>query len=125
VSYQWYKNNAPVGPNNSQYVVSTNAQASDSGTYKVFVTNSVGSVMSSDAVVTITIPPIPALLKQDAVIISYTPLSGYVFVMQDSPTLGSGYTTFSNWFTTVNGQILTATPITSGNQFFRLIQTSP
>jgi len=125
VNFQWYKNGAPVGPNNNEFDISTNAQTTDSGTYYVVVSDSIGSVQSSNAVLSVTLPIIPTLTQSNAVIISYTAVPNYVFTMQASPTLLAPFTTFANWSTTVNGQILTATPITSSDQFFRLIQTTP
>jgi hypothetical protein len=126
VGFQWYKNSQPVGPNNNTFVVSAAAQTNDSGTYSVVVSNSFGSIVSSNAVVSIEFPPAPELIQQSGVILSYTPVANYVFTLQNSPTLTqSQFADFSTWFTTVNGQTLTATPIEPGDQFFRLEQTTP
>jgi hypothetical protein len=52
-TFQWYKNNVAIsGANSSSYSIA-NAYASDAGTYKVVVTNAVGSVTSTSAVLTV------------------------------------------------------------------------
>lgn len=59
-SFQWYKNGALIsGANSATYSVS-NASVSDSGTYYVAVSNSVGSVNSANAVVVVLAPPAAA-----------------------------------------------------------------
>jgi hypothetical protein len=52
-SFQWYKDNVAIsGANSSTYYIA-NAYASDAGAYKVVVTNPVGSVTSSSAILTV------------------------------------------------------------------------
>ena len=52
-TFQWYKDNIAIsGANSSSYSIA-NAYASDAGTYKVVVTNAVGSVTSTSAVLTV------------------------------------------------------------------------
>ena len=132
-SFQWYKNGVPVGPNSNTYNVSASAQTTDSGTYTVIVTNSVGPATSLPAVVNISNPATPVLMQSGSVILSYAAVPSYQFALQSSSSLQSPFSAFlnsgfgvsSNWFTVVNGQTLTATPIVPGNQFFKLQQTSP
>ncbi|HKB92194.1 MAG TPA: immunoglobulin domain-containing protein [Opitutaceae bacterium] len=53
LTYQWQKNSAAlVGATNTSYTI-TSAQASDAATYNVVVTNSVNSVKSNDAILTV------------------------------------------------------------------------
>ncbi|WP_040550647.1 LamG-like jellyroll fold domain-containing protein [Pedosphaera parvula] len=61
-SYQWISNdtNVLVGATNSSLVLS-NVQLVASGTYSVIVSNSVGSILSSNA--TLTVNPPPALVQ--------------------------------------------------------------
>ena len=57
-SYQWQKDGGDIsGATNSAYSIQ-NAQTNDSGTYSVFVTNSYGSVLSSNAALTVVELPI-------------------------------------------------------------------
>ncbi len=56
-TYQWYKNNTAIsGATSSTYTIAS-AQASDAGSFKVTVTNAIGSVTSNTAVLTLNIAP--------------------------------------------------------------------
>ena len=63
ISYQWYFNNAAIsGATSASYALS-NVQTSQGGTYTVTLTNPVGSVTSSGALLTVgtvTPPPSPS-----------------------------------------------------------------
>jgi Concanavalin A-like lectin/glucanases superfamily/Immunoglobulin I-set domain len=66
LAYQWRKNNADVAGATNDPLVLTNLQFSDAGAYLVVVTNSVGSVTSSVALLTVNpaprcAPPPPGL----------------------------------------------------------------
>ncbi len=65
LTYQWRKNGAAItGATSASYTLS-NAQSSDAGTYSVVVSNSGGSVTSSDATLTVsTTPSVPAITTQ-------------------------------------------------------------
>jgi hypothetical protein len=58
LGYQWlFNGNAISGANTNPFVLS-NAQTTDSGNYSVIVSNFMGSILSSNAVVTVTnVPP--------------------------------------------------------------------
>jgi uncharacterized repeat protein (TIGR03803 family) len=65
--FQWYYNNSPVGSpasgtNVSSYAL-TNVQTNQSGNYSVFVINGLGSVMSSNALLTVVVFP-PSISTQ-------------------------------------------------------------
>ncbi len=58
LSYQWFKNGAPIsGATGSSYTISP-ATSSDAGTYTVTVSNSLGSVTSSNSVLSVISPPV-------------------------------------------------------------------
>ena len=57
LSYQWRKNSANIpGATSSGYTIA-NLQTADAGTYSVKLTNAGGSVTSSDATLTVLLPP--------------------------------------------------------------------
>ena len=56
LNYQWSKDGANVGSNSAKYTVA-NAQANDSGTYLVLITNIAGSVTSNPTLLTVLNPP--------------------------------------------------------------------
>ncbi len=63
LTYQWRKNNSAIsGATNSSYTIA-NAQTNHSGTYAVLITNSLGSVTSSNALLTV-VPVPPFILIQ-------------------------------------------------------------
>jgi uncharacterized surface protein with fasciclin (FAS1) repeats len=57
MAYQWTKDGADLEEKTDPMLTLTDAQVSDSGTYTVRVSNSSGSIVSGDSVVSITIPP--------------------------------------------------------------------
>ena len=57
LNYQWYSNGTNLaGATNSAYTIS-NAQTNNTGSYSVTITNVVGSVTSTNAVLTVQAPP--------------------------------------------------------------------
>lgn len=59
-TYQWNKNGSAIAGATSTTLSLTNAQVSDSGNYTVTVANSVGSVTSSSATLTVSAPSTPS-----------------------------------------------------------------
>ncbi|HYG33344.1 MAG TPA: immunoglobulin domain-containing protein, partial [Clostridia bacterium] len=57
LSYQWSFNGEPLAGATSPSLVLTNVQSAQAGNYSVRITNTVGSVKSSDAVLAILLPP--------------------------------------------------------------------
>src|SRR5207244_1233524 len=53
ISYQWFKNDAPLAAPSLPTLLFTNAQPANGGSYFVVITNSIGSTTSSVAAVTI------------------------------------------------------------------------
>ena len=58
MSYQWRLNGSPISGANSATLICSNVQTSDAGLYSVVVSNQVGSVVSSNALLTINYPPV-------------------------------------------------------------------
>jgi len=77
ITYQWDKNGSPISGATSSTLTLTTVQSTDSGSYTLTASNSVGGVVSSAAVLTVT-PSIP-------VVNSEYNLTGYA-------TVGSGCT---------------------------------
>ena len=67
IRYQWYKDNQIVANSNASTFTFTSAQITNSGVYSVVVTNLVGSVTSSNAVVWVVAPPGIATQPSNAV----------------------------------------------------------
>jgi RHS repeat-associated protein len=59
--YQWYFNGTNLAGKTGTFLTLTTVQASQAGTYTVLVTNAFGSVLSSNAVLTITNVALPAV----------------------------------------------------------------
>ncbi len=57
LSYQWRFNGTNLSDATATGLAFTNVQVSDSGTYSVFLSNSVGTLLSSNAVLTVNPPP--------------------------------------------------------------------
>ncbi len=71
LAYQWLKDDAPVGGATAATLALTDLKASDSGTYKLRVTNAGGSVTSAGAVLLVNDIPGPNLTNG---VVSYWPL---------------------------------------------------
>jgi hypothetical protein len=56
LTYQWYKNNVAISGATNSTFSKTNISFSDSGSYKVIVNGTCGSVASSSAYLTVTLP---------------------------------------------------------------------
>jgi uncharacterized repeat protein (TIGR01451 family) len=56
LSYQWTFNGTNLPGATKDSLVLTNVQMTDAGTYAVQITNSLGSILSSNAVLTVTVP---------------------------------------------------------------------
>ena len=57
LSYQWYFNSAMLGAATNAILILNNVQTNNAGNYYVVVTNMAGSVTSSNAVLTVLVPP--------------------------------------------------------------------
>ena len=58
-SYQWKLNSAAISGATASSYTRSNVQPGDAGSYSVVVSNSAGSATSSDAILTVTVPPTP------------------------------------------------------------------
>ncbi len=86
-SYQWHFNATPVpGATTASFSV-VHAQASDAGTYKVTVSNANGAVDSSNAVLTVIMPPAPTITAdpESQTLVAGTTMSLSVGASSSSP----------------------------------------
>lgn len=67
LSYQWQKNNSPIPGATSATLNLTNVQGTDSGSYRVTVSNAAGSATSTTAILNVETEPVaPAITSQPA-----------------------------------------------------------
>jgi hypothetical protein len=68
IGYQWQKNNANIsGATSASYITPATASTDDGATFRVIVTNSAGSTMSSSATLTVSAAPVaPSIAAQPA-----------------------------------------------------------
>jgi sugar lactone lactonase YvrE len=106
LSYQWLFNDAPISSANASGYTLTSAQSTNAGSYSVVVSNSAGSVTSSNALLTVLVPPTIAAQPQSLTVtqgqsaaFSVTPAGTAPFVYQwlfnggaISTATASGYT---------------------------------
>ncbi|HMJ66743.1 MAG TPA: lamin tail domain-containing protein, partial [Candidatus Binatia bacterium] len=64
--FQWRKNNVNIPGATNATLTFNNVQTTDTGSYTVFVTNSVGQALSSPATLNVTIPPVITIVAADA-----------------------------------------------------------
>lgn len=118
--FQWYKNGGPISGATSNTLEFASAQLGDSGTYSVSVSNLVGSVKSSNAVVNVTIPALRVLNDQSAYLFGWTNIPGYTYAVQGSANPGGPWTTITNWTVNVGPLVETAIPKPTGYNYYQL-----
>jgi hypothetical protein len=102
-------------------VVLTNVQLNQAGSYAVLVTNPVNSILSSNAVLTVNLPPALGVAISGGFALIYWPVSAPGFVLETSSSLSP-----ANWVPVPNPPIqngseyLESIQMTGTNQFFRL-----
>ncbi len=95
LKYQWWRSSTNVSSaaTNSSLVF-TNARLSDAGTYSVTVSNSAGGLVSSNAVLTVTVPSAPTIaasgMSGNKFYFTFTPVVGLTnSVLTNSSVVGS------------------------------------
>ena len=109
ISYQWYKNNNPIGTNSSTYSKS-NAVAGDAGTYKCSVTDIYGTSWTTNIIITVQIPVYRNPVLEDFA--WQPPVNSRVTAPTGSETKGTRYiikATASGIFAGLENKIATAT----------------
>jgi hypothetical protein len=97
--YQWLKNGSPVANTTNATLTIASAGAGDAANYSVIISNSVGSVTSDVATLTVNVPPAPTI---DSLTLSSGQLSfevngsaGYLYGIQTSTNLTIWQTVFT------------------------------
>lgn len=97
LTYQWYRDGAPVATGPGYY--RAHATAVDTGSYTVTVTNAGGSAVSPAEVVTVATPVLPSVTKQPA---GLTIEAGLEFVLSATATGSSPLS--MQWY--LNGELI-------------------
>jgi len=95
--YQWYKNGIAVPGANLDYITLTGLTSNDAGKYAVSITNLYGSIISSNATLTVVIPPARLSIFQrvsNTVNLQINGAPGFDYVVE-SATNSNPY---GNWF---------------------------
>jgi uncharacterized repeat protein (TIGR03803 family) len=131
LSYQWQRNGISLsdGSNVSgatRRVLSlTNLTIADAGTYSVVVSNSLGSVTSSGALLTVLFPPAfqTVTKSNNSLVLSWSTAQGQKYQLQYKTNLNS-----TNWFnfgsqTTASGGTISASDLIGSNsqRFYRVV----
>ena len=139
LSYQWRLNGNPIGGATTSSYTRNNAQTNDAGTYSVMVTNSVGQMLSSGALLKVQIIPAvtwstpasitygtalgPSQLNASSVVAGsfvYSPSAGTVLNAANSQTLTATFkptdtNSYTQVATNVSINVLKATPALTWN----------
>ena len=95
LSYQWYFNSGVLTNATSATLILTNVQPGQAGTYLVVVTNVAGSVTSSNAALTVNVPPMITTQPQSQTVIQGTNVT-FSVTMSASSTLPLNYQWYFN-----------------------------
>jgi uncharacterized repeat protein (TIGR03803 family) len=131
--YQWQKNgtNLADGGNilgsTNRVLTLTNASLTDSGNYSVIVSNVLGSILSSNGLLTVALPPVfqtPAITNR-TVNLHWSAIAGLKYQLQYNANLSSAsWINLGNAVTASNG-VLTATDVigTPARRYYRVAVT--
>jgi uncharacterized repeat protein (TIGR03803 family) len=131
--YQWQKNgtNLADGANilgaTNRVLTLTNASLADSGNYSVVVSNVLGSILSSNALLTVAVPPVfqTYAITNRTVNLKWSALAGLKYQLQYTASLSpASWNNLGNAITASNG-VLTATDTmgTPARRFYRVAVT--
>ena len=112
--YQWFTNNTPVAGATTDTLVLTNVQPGQAAVYSVVVTNPVGSVTSSNALLTVVGPPLSIEVAGQGLVVN-VPVLNDGFVLEYTDQIGAG----AVW-TVVADVFAIPTDAASGRRFYRL-----
>lgn len=131
LSYQWRKNNTVISAfaTNASLALA-NVSSTDAGSYSVVVTNSAGSLTSSNAQLTVSFPSAPALSAParagNNFLFTFTPVVGLTNSVLTSGTLGGpGWSVFTNIPPPATAASITVTDVISGTSQFYRVSISP
>jgi hypothetical protein len=117
IQYQWTKDGMDLeGATATNFAIS-DAQVSDSGVYAVTVTNPGGTVTSSNAVVTVTLPTEPPIIGPPAVVDG-----NFTITWTGGGELETATDLIGPWEPTGNTSGSFSEPIGSGNRFYRIVR---
>ena len=123
-TYQWRKNGTNISGATNTTLTIASTVLGDSGSYSVLVSNSAGSIISSNATLTVPAQPVSITpgVSNGALNLSWpADQTGYQLLIQTNPP-GAGLT--SNWFpvagSTLTNQVTVPIDPASGSIFLRL-----
>jgi hypothetical protein len=120
--YQWNFNQTNILYATNATLLLTNVQLNQAGNYTVLVTNLVNSLLSSNAVLTVNLPPVLGVVPSGNYLYIYWPISAPGFVLETTPSLSpANWVAVSNPPIQIGGEYLQSVLITGTNQFYRLL----
>jgi hypothetical protein len=121
LGYQWNFNQTNIANATNAMLVLTNVQLYQAGNYAVRVTNLVNSVLSSNAVLTVNLPPVLGAVPSGDYLLIFWPVTASGFVVEATPSLSPvSWVMVSNSPIQIGGEYLQSVQMTATNQFYRL-----
>jgi endonuclease/exonuclease/phosphatase family metal-dependent hydrolase len=120
LAYQWRFNSAVIAGATASAWTRSNVQPADMGSYSVVVSNAAGTATSSNATLSLIVPP-PALVIQSPQVLQWQGLSNLVYRVQARTNLQE-----TNWFTVGTASAPTASlsftnPADAPQRFYRVV----
>ena len=125
LSYQWRFNLAPIPGATGSTFTRANVQADQFGSYSAVVTNAFGKVTSSNAVLTVSVPPlITTQPESQSVLAGYT--ASFTVVASGTPTLHYQWRLNDTNIAGANGSTYTISPAwpTNGGYYSVMVSNS-
>jgi uncharacterized repeat protein (TIGR03803 family) len=131
--YQWQKNNTNLPDIGSLFgatnriLTLTNVSVADGGSYTVIVSNSLGTVTSSNALLTVIASPIATITQSNGIItLTWSANAGQTYQLQYTTGLSSpAWINLGNAITATNNAVITTDVIGANTQRFYRVMLSP
>jgi hypothetical protein len=121
LAYEWQKNEVAITGANSSSLSFSSPKASDSGTYKVTISNEFGSVLSSEAIVLVSPIAISSIQRQgETILITFNTTAGQDYTLEKNTSLQAAGWETAQVIAASGTTSVASESLSSGTIFYRI-----